>query len=149
MNPLSLRTIVESIAESCEEQRAFLNKTTGEFAVIPIHELDRQRSLSDNHSETPEAASQILSSRDWVQLPGPYEIDDFEIMQAFCHRIPDRAVRAELLDLTEGPGAFARFRDAAAQHNLTGDWQAFKKSKYKRFAIEWLEWNGLSYREDI
>ena len=149
MNLLSLRTIVESIADSCEEQRAFLNKTSGEFAVIPVHELDRQRTPLDNHNESSEATGQILSSRDWVQLPGPYEIDDFEIMQAFCYSVSDRDIPTELLHLTEGPGAFARFRDAVAQHGLAKDWHAFKDRKIKLFAIDWLEWNGLSYREDI
>lgn len=146
--PISLRTLIEKLERGCEAQRAYLNRTSGEFAVLDASQLDRRQPDQDPDGSNSNAA-QILGSREWLPLPGPYEIDDFDIMVQFCYSVEDRAVRAELLHRVEGPGAFARFSNALSHHNLDQDWLAFKQSQYKRFAIEWLEWNSIPYQEDI
>ena len=81
-----------------------------------------------------------------IILPTQYEIHEYQIMVEFIDTIEDLEINNNLQRLTQGRGAFRRFKDYCAEMNMIQDWYDFRNKKYKQIAIEWCEQNKLEYK---
>lgn len=70
-------------------------------------------------------------------------------MEDFALGVSDPKASARLLDALQGRGAFRRFKHELYewQSELIEDWHAFRDSRARQRAREWLEDNGLIERE--
>ena len=48
---------------------------------------------------------------DWLELPGKFEIHEWDIMERFCQVIEDPEMSNRMLRLIRGSGAFRKARD--------------------------------------
>lgn len=94
-------------------------------------------------------AREILKSEDLVELPGQFEIHEYEIMEDFCLAFEDRRAGEDLGRLIKGTGAFRRFKDAVYSMGLEKAWFEFRRTEIEEIAIQWLEEEKIAYtRED-
>lgn len=153
---VSLSNLVGELQILTDEQRAFLNTTTGEIILALNDHLDLVESGEEDFDDYPEwertallEAEKIFSSADFVELPGKFEIHEYEIMERFCLSVENERIRHELLARIRGSGAFRRFRETITRHGVENDWYRFKDEAFKEIAIDWLDRHAIAYVDDL
>jgi hypothetical protein len=148
---VKLQDVVEAITLLHEEASAYLNKHTGELITVTTEEFsaaEKGKDLADYpewQHELIVKAREILDSDDWLALPEKEDIDDHEIMEAFCESVTDRKLSERLLNTIRGSGAFRRFRGALEVLDLEQKWYDFRDAELEKIAVEWLEENQIDY----
>jgi hypothetical protein len=132
--------------------RAYLNRQTGELFSASDEELsaleqEEDEELPDWQREAIEKLRQVQQSDDWLELPSRFEIDEYRIMERFCSSVEDDTLREDLLDAIHGSGAFGRFKNMIHRHGLRDDWYRYREQQMARIAAEWLEANGIAYKD--
>lgn len=151
---IKLSEIIEGMESQSDENSSYLDKGTGEFVVISDYDL---RTAEDNESleDYPEwEQEQIAIARDiinetgrYLELPTKFDINEYEIMEKFCHSLEDTNLRELLYNKIKGGGAFRRFKDAIYQNGIEDDWFAFRNEAFKEIAIEWCRENDIEFEE--
>jgi len=139
---------MESLAD---EWHAYINRRTGEV----IGFSDEEASLAEE--DVPQAEDwqqallpkirEALTSDDYVRLPGKYEFHEYQVMERFCLQLHDKRLRDELLDAIRGRGAFRRFKAEIYRAGVEDDWYAFRDRAIRDLAVEFLDAEGIPYRE--
>ena len=166
--PVKLSDVVDQLEIVGDQVNVYLNRKTGEFVVLTEDEMavldddddfdefdddelddDEIHEESSNEPEWMREAKQIrrevYDSDDYVQLPDKFDLHDWQIMQDFCLSVPRSDVRAELLDLIRGRGAFSRFNSAIRGLRLENAWREFRNETYERVATDWLQTNEIPF----
>jgi hypothetical protein len=151
---VSLRDVVGEMTLLNYENRAYLNKRTGELIILSDDELSQAEEDIDM-SDSPEwmqemmrQAKEVIGSDDYIPLPTAFEINDYHIMEDFCYTVEDDKIRDKLLNAISGRGAFRRFKDAIHFLDIQDDWYRFQNEELEKIAIEWLEEKGIAYTRD-
>ena len=91
---------------------------------------------------------EALASDDFLPLPSKFDINEYRIMERFCHQVADPAIRDNLVRAIHGSGAFGRFRTLAHHCSLIDEWHAFRDRALEDIAADWLEANGIGYNRE-
>ncbi len=150
---VSLRNVAEELDALMEGFLAYLNRETGEVAVISLEDIRILDSDGDTEeSDLPEwqlanlvLTRDVLESDDWVRLPSRFDIHEWALMEEFSESVNDAALRDELLAAIRGAGAFRHFKDAVARHDIRESWLDFKLAALERLAATWLDRLGVAY----
>jgi len=151
---IKLSDVVEHMEMFGDETSAYLNKRTGELCALSEEEFlageddEEDEDLSDHPEWEQEAilkARDVLSSEDWLALPGKFEINEWEIMERFCQSIDDPEISNKLLRQIRGSGAFRRFKDSIYELGMDKAWFQFRDDALEKIAIDWLVENGIAY----
>ena len=154
---VKLSDVVEHMEMFGDETSAYLNKRNGELCALSEEEFlavedgDEDEDLSDQPEWEREAilkARDVLSSEDWLALPGKFEIHEWDIMERFCHSIDDPEISNKLLRQIRGSGAFRRFKDSIYELGMDKAWFQFRDDALEKIAVDWLEENGIAYVRD-
>jgi hypothetical protein len=146
-NAVSLREIINEMAELGERHVAFLNRRTGELLTLN----EQQRLIMENgpgQSAAPDWHRELvegLRSGDIVELPGAFEQKQFTIIERFCATIKDVTRREKLLKAIRGRRAFDGFHQAIRRLDLEEQWIGFRNRSFEALAIDWLEKNNIAY----
>jgi hypothetical protein len=150
MTPIRLHDIVDALDAPCQEIESFLDPETGE--IIAITEDDRFELDNPDPDAIPEwqrehlaKIQQTLGTGRLLQLPSPYLIHEWSIMEKFSGSVADPEARQRLLHAIHGRGAFAFFRQTLDQLNLRDAWFAYRRAAFEEVAREWLESNNIPY----
>ncbi len=127
-----LRDIVEALDVPNEEWSVFLNRHTGKLVT-----------LTGDDDEEDEAV--VEDDEVWLQLPDKFEIDEYGMIERFCHQVSDQGVRDELLRTIQGSGAFRRFNGLVRQRGQLDAWHAWRNECMNDIAVRWLEENGIEF----
>ena len=100
-------------------------------------------------AELDRAREMIANPLRFVQIPDRFEINEWEMMQAFCRSIPDARLQEVLDRAIHGAGAFRRFKDQVSRHDLWPAWDRFKQEQLLDRARNWCREQGLEWVEDI
>lgn len=152
--PVSLQAIVTELEALPDGIFSYLNTQTGELIAVMAEDLRMvQREVStDNHPEWYQAvlaqARAILDSDDYLELPTSQDIDEYAIMEDFCHDVKDPDLRKLLLDQIRGSGAFRRFKQTIRQYGIAEEWYSFHAAEVEAIAVEWLEAHQIPYQRD-
>ena len=152
---ISLKEAVGELGIVSNEMSVHLNRRTGEFVALNEEHIRAAEEQEEHHDlvEWQQAqlaiARQVLESDDYVTLPSPWGIHEYEIMRRFCLGVKDQRTSEDLLDAIRGSGAFRRFRSIVHGRNLQEVWYRFRDRALGEIAVEWLEENGLSYIKDL
>ena len=68
-------------------------------------------------------------------------------MREFALGVRDRRVGQKLMDATDRPHPFRRFKDLAYEMGVTDDWHRFRDEQLRAVAAEWCKENGVEWRE--
>jgi hypothetical protein len=143
---VSLRDVVNEMAETSDEQTAFLNRRTGELITL----TDEQRYVLENAraADAPECQRelrQVLQAGDLLELPSPFEHHEYTIVEQFCRSIKDPDHQEQLLAAIRGKRAFRDFKAIIATLGLEGAWTHFRNQAYEAIALAWLQQNDIAY----
>jgi hypothetical protein len=149
---VSLREFVGELDMLSEEVDVYLNRKTGEFLPMTDEEAAAveegdETDLPDWQQETIPKVREALASDDWFPLPSKWDLDEYRIMRDFCGTIADETLQGDLFDTIGGRGTFGRFKNMVYRHYLHERWYKFRDAALRRFAVEWLEYHGIAYRE--
>lgn len=117
--------------------RFFMNMHTGR--IVTLFEGEDFTDVEDEDFED-----------DWipehyVSLPEKDELNEYEMMEAFCCSIKNEKIQEDLLCAIQGKGAFGRFKTAIHCHNIENKWYKFREEYLKEIAMEFCERYGLTY----
>ncbi|MHC5007445.1 MAG: UPF0158 family protein [Planctomycetota bacterium] len=143
---VSLRDVVNEMAETSDDQTAFLNRRTGELISL----TDEQRYVLENGraADAPECQrelQQVLQAGDLLELPSSFEHHEYSIVEQFCRSIKDPDQQEQLLAAIRGKRAFRDFKALIATLALEGAWTHFRNRAYEAIAIAWLQQNDIAY----
>ncbi|PWN05445.1 UPF0158 family protein [Rhodohalobacter mucosus] len=155
--PVYIFDVVDEIDQQSELVTGFINRKTGELTILTTDDYYALKHLDEGGAldELPAWQQEIIpklqevsESDDFIQLPSPYEIDEYRIMQRFIWSLEDDKIRQELENLIQGSGAFRRFRDAIDRYDVRNDWWNYKKNAIKRIAVDFLDSEGITWTEE-
>ena len=146
--------IVDAL-ETFEGWQAFLNVETGEVEEVSNEMLsmaeetdgDEEPELSDDDQDEFDLATKIVSNpENFLSLPDEDDIHEWSIMEKFAESVKSGRIREELLRALHAKGAYRRFKDAVARHDIQSDWYEFRDEALKQIAIGWCEANKLTWK---
>ena len=156
--PVRLKDIIEAIEMANDSTTYYLDRRTGRVELISDDitagmEMEDDEALDENPEwlrESISTAREIQSDEGehFVELPGKYDINDYEIMESFSRKYPNSRVSLALLDAIKGKGAFRRFNYLIAQFTIRDKWNVFQQHAYEEIAVDWLEANEIPYTRD-
>ncbi len=151
---VKLDDIIAGLESQSSESSSFLDKRTGEIALINDYEMQVAEDnepiddLPEWEQDLVRSAKEILADTDnYIQLPSQFDINEYSIMEDFCYSLDDPKLRDTLLDLITGSGAFRRFKDAVHQHNVADNWCDFRNSEFRQIAMDWCKENDIQFDE--
>ena len=86
-------------------------------------------------------------NKDYLALPGKFEIDDYAIMKAFSSNRENSDERHQLLSAIRGAGAFRYFKDTIHRLGVADEWYAFKDKAYEEIARDWCEEHQITLED--
>ena len=132
----SLREVIDAIEGASDDTRWVANTLTGEV-----------RSYYESWSIITEYEKGAFDGDEWLFLPDSEERNDWRTMRDFAYDLGGLA-GDELLEAIHGSGAFHHFRRCVERMGALESWYAYKDDCICRLAIDWLEMNGLSWKDD-
>lgn len=151
VKPVSLRDVIDALDMATDTLSSYLNRKTGEVVsltedtMMMAEDDDDLDGISQWEREEVIRAREVMDSDDCIGLPGRYEIDEYRIMEDFCHTLEDEGLKEDLLYAIEGRGAFHRFRDTIHRRGIEKDWYKYRDGKLKEIAVDWLKTNGIPF----
>jgi Uncharacterised protein family (UPF0158) len=147
---VSLDKLIDALEEGSESAFGFLDRESGEVYFVSDEalslsesETDPPYALADWQKEELELAQRIQSSDRYLALPGPRDVNEWNIMAAFSEQIKRDDIRARFVDSIRGSGAFRRFKQQLAHFGRWDEWNSFRREAFGRFMREWCEENGI------
>lgn len=127
---------LESAFEShAPEQRAFLDKKTGEIKLTLFGEDD------DDLDEG-------VAGGHFVRVEPIPSREQYRMMERFIATVINPPLKAALQDAIVGKGAFRRFKDAVSRHpEERKRWFAFRDALLHRYILDWLKTHKLELQE--
>jgi len=152
MPAVSLREVVEGLDLQSDELHACLDLTSGEIVVFSLEmahiaESEHWERAPEWMKESLPQVKRALEGDHMLDLPDRAHIDEWRMMQDFAEAEPQCRCRNELSAAARGKGAFRSFRDAVRRLGLEQAWYDYREAAYLRVAREWLEENGIRYRD--
>ncbi len=149
---VSLAEVVEVLELAHDEMSSYVNQKTGKVVSIPHDELrlaeeEKTDDLPEWEREVVAQARDILDSDDWLELPGKFEIHEWEIMSRFGQSLENAAQQDAIDDAIHGKGAFRMFQSTIRRLGIEQDWYAYKQRALEDMAREWLETHDLGIDE--
>lgn len=133
-----LRDVADAIGWHMDEGRSFLDVESG--AVVMLSQLD------DEYEELAEEIDEGLGER-YLALPDQSDYDELDWMREFALGLRDRRVGNKLMDATDRPHPFRRFKDVAAELGAIEGWHQFRDERLRAVAVEWCRENEVEWRE--
>jgi hypothetical protein len=150
-SPILLEKVVAEMDLPNDEWTAYLNRRTGELVTVTDEEArvvedgEEMSDAPDWQKDNLPKVREVLASKDYLPLPGRFEIHEYQIMQRFCGEIEDPKLRVRLLDAISGRGAFRMFRSVLNEHDMAESWYKYRQRALEDIAAEWLDGHGIAY----
>jgi Uncharacterised protein family (UPF0158) len=145
---VSLKEVVDALEMASDETHSYVNRATGQVITVTQQELDlaeedSDRELVDWEQEAAAQVKSILESDDWLELPGTFDIHEWQIMEDFGRSLSSPSQRAAVGDAIHGAGAFRTFKAAIRRLGIEETWFAFKERALETIARDWLTSHDL------
>lgn len=133
------------------EHHAFIDKRSGELVTVSDEEIRLVEEGYDPEEvpawqrETLPKVQEVLESEDYLALPSQWEINEYRIVERFCHAVAAEDHQEELLRAIRGRGAFRYFKDMLSRLGLWQVWQQYRDEALAEIAVGWLEEHGIPY----
>ncbi len=147
MAAVSLREIINEMAEVGSNHTAFLNRKTGELFTMN----DQQRALIENAMASHELSDgqhlvrEAMDAGDLVELPSTFEHREFSTIEQFCDSVHDAKHKKKLLKAIRGKTAVASFRKIIRKLGIEQQWTGFRNNQLEQIAIDWLNSNDIRF----
>lgn len=151
--PVKLQDVVDQMDMVSDEISAYINRKTGDLVIITDEDVfcaedDDSSIIPDWQQDTIAETRQVLADDDYIELPGSFEIHEYEIMERFCHMVEDERLRNTLLNGINGRGAFRFFKSCIYEEGVEKEWFAFKVNAFKAIAAEFLKRERIPFTDN-
>lgn len=133
-----LREIADAIGWHMDEGASYLDAESGEVVSVSP--------LMDDYEELLEEVEEGLGER-FLVLPDQSDHDELDWMREFALGLKDRRVGNKLMDATDRPHPFRRFKDLAHELGVIDGWHQFRGEQLRTVALEWCKENEVEWRE--
>lgn len=140
LKTIELDEIIDCIEAAGDIETYYLNKYTGE--IISVFEDD---SIMDEEYRQ-EISEKFEKYEGWIEIPGQYELKEYNIMESFAQNLINNRHRNELLYALNGKKPFRRFKDEINYLGIANNYYSYRREKIKEMAIGWLNDNELSFK---
>ncbi len=146
---VSLREVINEMAELADQHSAFLNRRTGELLTIN----DQQRTLFENSqpihelSEGQHVIREAMEAGDLLELPNKFEHHEYSIVERFCETVSDPKHKKKLTKAIRGKQAFRDFQRVVAKLGLQERWIGFRNRELEAIATDWLDRHEIAYNQ--
>jgi hypothetical protein len=145
-----VQDLIDALDLQGDRAASYLDLDTGEVHVIAheafaIAEEGTGAPALECEEEEVALAQRILESDRYVELPTCWDVDEWQIMEAFSYSLTDEDTRAHCLRAIRGRGAFRYFRDELSRHGLWDSWHAFRGEALRKIAIAWCQEHGIAF----
>ena len=100
----------------------------------------------DDYEEMSEEVEEGLGER-FLALPDQTDNDELDWMREFALGVRDRRIGNKIMDATDRPHPFRRFKELARELGVIDQWHQFRDAELRTVALEWCEENGVEWRE--
>ena len=151
---VSLSAVAAEMDLPNDDWTAYINRRTGELVTVTdeearaVEDAAGDDDLPDWQAEHLPKVREVLASDDFLPLPSRFDINEYRIMERFCHQVTDARVRDDLVRAIQGSGAFGRFKTLAQHCGVIDEWHSFRDRALEEIAAEWLEANGIGYTRE-
>ena len=149
---VKLDEIIEGLECQSDESSSFFDKTTGKVVLISDYEMraaedeDPIEDFPDWEKDLVRSAKELVyESGNYIYLPTKFDIHEYIIMEKFCLSLNDSEMSDTIYSLIKGSGAFARFKNAIHEYDITDDWYKYRNDALKEIAIEWCQENDIEF----
>jgi hypothetical protein len=80
-------------------------------------------------------AREMLEMDHYLPLPDRFEVNEYRIMERFCHSVDDDDMRDDLCDAIRGRGAFKRFKDSIQAYGIAEAWYRYRDAALREIAM--------------
>jgi hypothetical protein len=92
--PVSVRAVAREMDLPNSDWTAYINRATGELFTVTDEDMKAAEAESDEdlpewQAELLPKIREVLSSDDFLPLPSKHDIDEYGILQRFCHQVSD------------------------------------------------------------
>ncbi len=151
MTRARISDIVEAMQFQSDEISAYLHRPTGKIVTVDSQAFHIAEEDGESDWLPPEAVQEAreiaAGNKDYLALPGKFEIDDYAIMKAFSSNRENSDERDQLLSAIRGAGAFRYFKDTIHRLGVADEWYAFKDKAYEEIARDWCEEHQITLED--
>jgi len=133
-----LNEVAEAIGWHVDEGRSFLDVESGEVVSVSP--------AQDEYEELCEQIDEGLGER-YLALPDQRDYEELDWMREYALGVKDRRVGNKLMDATDRPHPFQRFKDVARELGAIDGWHQFRDSQLRAVALDWCKENEVDWRE--
>ena len=151
--PVRLQEIADALEWQPEDSSSFLNRDTGQVAVVSDDLLQAAEESSDpgwtlQAWQQPEweLAQQIVTTDCFEPLPTRFEVHEWAIMRDFAYSLLSGQRREDLLASLHGAGAFRHFKSSVRRQGLEPAWLAFRTAAFQQIARDWCEEHQIAWQ---
>ena len=144
---VTLREIINEMAEVGPNHTAFLNRKTGELFTMN----DQQRLLLENAMESHDLSDgqhqvrEAMDAGDLLELPSSYEHREFSTIEQFCDSVHEPKHKKKLLKAIRTKQAVTSFRQVIRKLGIEQQWIGFRNRQLEQIAIDWLNNNDIRF----
>jgi hypothetical protein len=146
-----LDELIDALEEQSDTLFAFLDRETGAVELMSDESLSLSESepeeialLPEWQQEEAELAVRIETTDRYIALPSQFDVNEWNIMNEFCHQVREEDIQNKLLRAIHGSHAFRRFKDKIADYNLAEEWNRFRRRAFEEIIRDWCKENGIS-----
>lgn len=150
--PAQLASIIDGMETQSNENTSYLNKKTGEVILVTDEEFQAAEN-GEPPEEFPEWQREAIKTAqdvfenfgDYIELPSPFDIHEYAIIERFSLSLENERISEELLSAIRGSGAFRRFKDATHRLKVSEAWYRYRDQAYRQVAIDWCKEHEIEY----
>jgi len=139
---VKLRLVVEGLEMAGSMESVYLDAARGDLIYLSEDILSEviagtaDEDLPDWEKEPVAQARRILEGEtaEVYVLPSQYDLNEFEIMEAFCGTVAEEKDAVALYGTVGGRGTFGRFKDCLRRLGLEKRWYAYRQEAFKEKA---------------
>lgn len=139
---IKISLIVEAMNRANSNEKYYLSEKSGRVWIATENGSYYLNNLKNSNEE-------FIFDKYSIELPGQYEINEYQIIKDFINSLENRKIKEQLLIVIKGPGAFRRFKDSCINFEIIDKWYKFREKSYYELAKEFCLWNGIAYIDDI
>jgi hypothetical protein len=155
--PLSLRQVIEELANVPDHTALFVDTRTGGLLLLTDEQVDAALEDRATDPARPEGWRDVVdAARDgfqqeyYIEIDNPYLLDDRALMETFAGTAPAPAsVRNRLADALQAKKARKRFEEVVDRSNLRSEWEGFMRESVAETMRAWLDAVGLPFANDV
>lgn len=157
--PMSLRAVIDRLAEVGDEESVLLDRSSGRFVKLAdpmLAALEGNELIEDLVDDTValsetqlEDLRRKLRAKQLLPLPTKAETREFQLRERFCAELPDGEAKEEMAKVMRGQTGYRSFAGAVTRLQIVDKWQHFRDAGFAPVVVEWCQRHSIPFVRDF